>query len=480
MDRRQEDQKTDHPEKSLLVAPQMIRSFWKQTAAVGILVLTSALLISGCAPQISHYAQIDQFMLQGNYTDAQKVMNQNKDAYTNRNAALYHMEQGLLAHYAGRYEESNQHLARAEIILEQLYTRSISKQAASFIINDNTVPYRGEDFEDAMLNLFMALNYVGLRQWEDALVEARKVDSKLSLINRRYEDDQKNVYKEDAFIRFLMGVLYEAEGEINDAFISYRKAAEIFRSDYEPNYDVSAPDFLIQKMYAAARALDFRQEMEHIELAYPSIIDGLNADLDEMAELYCIHYNGKGPQKVEENWVAGMPDGYVLKVAYPKFEHRYYGITAGQIRLEDQTNGSRFTGRTELLEDVGAIARMNLRNRLGRIKAKAIARATSKYLATKASANYVQKQSDEYGAAAALLVQIAGNIASAVTEQADTRHWRLLPAQIRLGRVILPPGTYAGQIDFIDKNGNTLISRDIRTFKIEAGQKHFIAYRTLN
>ena len=91
----------------------------------------------------------------------------------------------------------------------------------------------------------MALNYTAAGHHEDALVEARKVDSKLNVINSRYADDKKNVYKEDAFIRFLMGVLYEAEGEVNDAFISYRKAEEIYRNDYAANYGVSAPSLLI-------------------------------------------------------------------------------------------------------------------------------------------------------------------------------------------------------------------------------------------
>jgi hypothetical protein len=456
-----------------------MKRFYARHAIVWILLLSGPLLLAACAPRTSHYAQIDQFVLQGNYDQALTVMNDNRDGYSDRDAALFLMEQGILAHYAGRYEESNRHLARAEIILEQLYTRSISKQAASFVINDNTIPYRGEDFEDAMLNLFMALNYVGLSQWEDALVEARKVDSKLNLINSRYEDDQKNVYKEDAFIRFLMGVLYEADGEINDAFISYRKAAEIFRSDYEPNYRVSAPAFLIEKMYLAAGALDFKQEMESIRQRYPRIVAGIKTDQSERAEVYCIHFNGKGPEKIEENWVAVMPDGYVLKVAYPKFQQRYYGIAEATIRLRDQQDERRYTGRTELMEDIDAIARLNLKNRLGRIKAKAIARATSKYLATKATASYVKQQNQDYGAAAALLVQIAGNIASAASEQADTRHWRLLPAQIRIGRLVLPPGVYAGQIDFTDKNGNVLSTRDIKTFKIEAGQTYFITHRTV-
>jgi hypothetical protein len=199
-----------------------------------------------------------------------------------------------------------------------------------------------------------------------------------------------------------------------------------------------------------------------------------------MAEVYFIHYNGKGPEKIEESWVAPMPDGYMLKVAYPKFQLRHYSVAYGEILLQDQEAGNRYSERTELMEDIDSIARMSLKNRLGRIKAKAIARATAKYLATAAGAKAVADNNSTYGAALSILVKTAGNIASAMSEQADTRHWRFLPAQIRVGRILLPPGMYSGQIEFVDENGNTLYSRDIRTFKIKAGQKHFVSYRTLN
>jgi len=205
-----------------------------QIKIAGLCLLALVCGLDACAPKFDHYTQLDQYIYQQDYDSALKLMDENRDSYKERNAALYYMEEGLLAHFAGRYDESNQSLLKAEEILDELYTRSISKQAASFVINDNTIPYRGEDFEDAMVNLFLALNYAGLGLMEDALVEARQVDNELNIINSRYEDESKNVYSEDAFIRFLMGVLYEANDEINDAFISYRKAEEIYRTDYLP------------------------------------------------------------------------------------------------------------------------------------------------------------------------------------------------------------------------------------------------------
>src|SRR5207245_9403545 len=125
-----------------------------------------------------------------------------------------------MTHYlAGRYAESNAQLARAEDRIDALYTVSLHLEAGAFLTNDTTLPYEGEDFEKVMINVIAALNYVSLDRLDDALVEVRKVDQKLNVFNDRNE--KKNVYKEDAFARYLSGILYEARGELNDALVAY-------------------------------------------------------------------------------------------------------------------------------------------------------------------------------------------------------------------------------------------------------------------
>ena len=206
----------------------------------------SFVLIVSCAPSLKHYPNINQHLINQDYDGAYKIVKDSKKTYAERNAVLYYLDEGIITHYGSRFDESNQSLSQCETMMEGLYTKSLSKAAASFVISDNTVPYRGEDFERAMVNLFMALNYVGLGDREDALVEARRVDNVLSVINSHYEEDAKNVYKEDGFIRFIMGTLYEADAEMNDAYISYKKAEEIYQNDYLPNYGVAPPSIVQQ------------------------------------------------------------------------------------------------------------------------------------------------------------------------------------------------------------------------------------------
>jgi len=448
----------------------------RERALCLFLFLLGILIFSSCAPTLEQYPRINQYLLAGDYDSAYTVVEQSKKSYAERNAVLYYLDEGTILHFAGRYKESNQSFSKAESIMDELYTKSISKEAASFVISDNTVPYRGEDFEMAMVNLFLSLNYAGLGGWEDAMVEARKVDAKLNLINSKHEEGQKNVYKEDGFIRFLMGVFYEGEGEINDAFISYRKSEEIYRGDYVANYGVSPPLILIENLLTSADGMDFYEETAQIKKQYPDVAFMPAETKRSMAEVFVVHYNGLGPEKLEEYFLITMPDGYVMKIAYPKFVKRGYGISHGEVTLRNLKTGEPYSFSTVLMEDIASIAVVNLENRITRVKAKAIARATAKYLASAAAGKAVEER---HGALAGLLTKMTANIVSVATEQADVRHWRLLPAEIRTGRIIVPAGDYSGSIRFIGGGGAVIYSKQIASFSVREREKRFFTYRTL-
>jgi hypothetical protein len=479
VDRRQKNQKIDQAIQGKMVGECEVIPVGRSTCGMFTCLCMLVLAwtgLEGCAHKVDHYARLNQSIDEQDYEFALKLMDASKANYKDRNAVLFYMENGLVAHFAGRYQESNQSLLKAEAHLDELYTRSISKQAASFIFNDNTIPYRGEDFEDTLVNLFMALNYTGLGFIEDALVEARQLDNELNLINSRYADDQKNVYRDDAFIRLLMGVLYEAGNEINDAFISYRRAEEVYRTDYQDNYGVHPPQFLIENLLSAAQALGFEKEMLTIQQMYPGISHPDPDEKRNLAEILIIHYNGLGPEKVERAWVVPVPGGSIVKVAYPQFEKKNYKITRSVARLRHLDNGKTYRFSTQLVEDIGSIAILNLDNHMARIKAKAIARAATKYLIIKAASEEAKEQG---GDLVGLMVQLAGNITAALTERADVRYWRMLPDEIRIGRTLVPAGRYDGEIDFVDSGGGVVITRNIKPFLAGSGEKKFIIQRTI-
>ena len=66
---------------------------------------------------------------------------------------------------------------------------------------------------------------------EDALVEVRKINIRLQQLNDKYPD-HKNRYQRDAFAQLLMGLIYDAAGDYNNAFIAYRNAYNTYQTDY--------------------------------------------------------------------------------------------------------------------------------------------------------------------------------------------------------------------------------------------------------
>jgi len=83
-------------------------------------------------------------------------------------------ELGLAAHYANRFPESNKAFADAEILSDEFFTKSVSKEIISLGITDQLRPYPGVHHERVLSHYYRALNYFYLNQLEGALVECRR------------------------------------------------------------------------------------------------------------------------------------------------------------------------------------------------------------------------------------------------------------------------------------------------------------------
>ncbi|UCD84376.1 MAG: hypothetical protein JSU92_14055 [Deltaproteobacteria bacterium] len=461
--------------------------------------LSFLFLIAACAAGIAYYRDLNDLISRELYPEAVHKVEQAKNKeYKGKNAVLYYMDKGLLHHLSGQWEESNQLFESAEQKIDELYTKSISKEAASFLTSDNVKPYDGEDFERVLINLFRAFNYVYLGQPYEALVEARKVDHKLNLYNQRY--GKKNVYKEDALVRYLMGMLYENQGEINDAFISYRKALETYH-DYAANYKTPIPRNLVADCLRTADSLGFREEKEQIQRKFPKTSFKSYKKLGDQGELIFIHYNGIAPHKIDNIFEMsfGKGWGYVQKtevrsdeqarvqnattiaksiaadehisIAFPKYVKGDYRIKSSQLSIE----GKKDNIRTRLVEDITAIAFKDLEDRINRIRIKTIARAAVKFALAHAVGKAVE---DKKGEAAGKFFKKLTTVVASATEKADKRSWRTLPAQIRMARVNLEQGNYNIKLSFMDKGGTQVMERTLENVKIEPRQKTFVSYRT--
>ncbi len=409
-------------------------SLKKPATKTFVIAIIAFLLVSCTGMKTSFYPKVEKNLWQGNYQQAASSLQKNKKQFGKKNAVLFHLEAGLLEHYAGNYKKSNLHLFAAEKEMQRLYTKSITTSVASMLTNDNELPYEGENFEKVLVNLFLSLNYLQMGKLEDALVEARKVDVKLNEFSREYKG--KNVYREDAFVRYLMGTIYEAEGEFNDAFISYTKAYEAFGL-YEKQFSTPMPEALKRDLVRTAALLDFQDEKEQYEREFDL---NYSEEKKSFGSVVVIIYSGKSPIKKEIKISPTILDNdgvpHTFAIALPKFHARSKSNRYYNVRLSSPQHS--FVKQAERFEDITNIAEKDLKDRLDLIYLKAGGRAVLKFLAIEAA----KKETKGKSKLANFLVGSLLDATYTASEKADLRTWRSLPDQIQVARLIVPAGQY--------------------------------------
>ena len=437
------------------------------------LIFVLVFLLSACSPS-RHYFQVERYLAQQDYVRADGVIEKQAGRYGSRNSLLYFLDRAATLHYGGRYEESNQFLQRAKERAEELYTRSITSEVGALLTNDNTLPYQGEDFERVMIHLMAALNYAYLGELDEALVEARQVDHRLNVLNDRY--DQKNVYKEDAFARYLSAILFEAKGELNDAWIAYRKAYEAYLS-YQEQYGTPVPEKLKSDLLRLTDRLGLGQEHQAYQAEFGEIEWIPYREHRRRGEIIFIGYTGLSPVKEDYGLAVPVPDGtggiYLFTVALPRFVTRGTDLAHAVLRAEGPE--TVVSERTVLVEDITAIAVKDLEDRIGRISAKAAARAATKYLLSLAA----RQEAEKHGGLARLLTDVGTNLFSLMSEQSDKRSWRTLPGQIQMARLLVPPGVYRVEVRFMDHHSREVSRRVFPEIGIRPAEKKFLGSRVL-
>ncbi|MBM3226861.1 MAG: hypothetical protein FJZ47_24105 [Candidatus Tectomicrobia bacterium] len=452
-----------------------VRGWLHRLGLVGAML--TLLGLQGCATSTGHYPVLERQLALHDYVSADAIVSKNVGAYPERDVVLYALDRAVTLHLAGRYAESNAFLAQAEARIEALYTKSITTGIGAMFTNDALLPYEGEDFEKVQINLLAALNYVYLGQLDEALVEARKVDLKLTAYGQQYPT--KPVYKEDAFARYLSGILYEARGELNDAFIAYRKALEAYEV-YQQAYGTPLPPMLPGDLLRVTEALGLREEYATYRQRFPTVSYIALQTLRSQGELIYLSYHGLAPVKLSSPVAFPVPGSaqrplHVVQLAFPAFVPRPSSIASVQV-VADSGN-TRYITETHLVQDITAIARKDLQDRLGRISTKTLARAATKYAAARGLEEGVRRGTGND--AAGLVVGILANIAGAATERADTRSWRTLPAALHLARLALPPGTYTVSAAYQASSGSVLEERAFPPITVVAGTKTFLSSHLL-
>ncbi len=426
------------------------------SARLLLVLLPVITALSGCATYSTGFVQVESELVKQNPVKALDALE--KMDHPDRDRVLYLMNKAMLLRMAGNYSESNLQFEEAKRLIQERDAISISEQTTSFIINDATRAFIGEPFEQTMVHIFSALNYLDLSQLDEARVEALQADVRLNLLNKR---GGASPYKEDAFARYLSGIIFEMLGEWSNAMIAYRKAYQAY-SRQNASLAVPVPVSLKHALLRLSSYLEITNEFEKFKTEFAVADWDTVAKLNENGEFILLSLNGLTPVKRESSHLLPNPGtGRLLRVSLPYYESRPLQVDSVRVIADKQEQ------RTETVENIDAIARVTLEARMPEITARAIARMVVKDQAARAAG----EQNDWAG--------ILTNVFNVMTERADTRSWLTLPAEIQLTRFSMPPGTYQLTLEWLDGSGNTVTTKTIDAVALKAGEKKLLSFHWL-
>jgi hypothetical protein len=400
---------------------------------------------------------------------AEKIMAKKAD-YGAGNYVLYHLDRALVLQFTGDISSSISSLEKAKARDEELYTRSLTNEASTWVLNDNMAPYRAPAYERVLINVFQAFNYLQAKDLNEAIVEARDLDSRFPVVPDLYAQDKRR-FEDNGFARLLCGILYEAAGtgqDLNDALIAYKQALVVYDTYYGGKY---VPDILQGSLVRLA------EKFNDPDLgAYRARFNLARAGRGQRdAVVYSFESTGFSPVKVEEMIPVPVEQDLVAKIALPRFVFR---LSPGQVSrlLLKNRSGVTWISPMELGVDIVELAGKDLEARKAMALVKAVARPALKYLVERNQKEAIAKR---HGEGAASLFGLFSSIFNFYTERADLRSWQALPAQIRVVRSQVPPGVYNVSVQNVGQDGAVVSSEDKGEAVLEAGQTYFFIGRSL-
>ncbi|PMN88048.1 COG3014 family protein [Enterovibrio norvegicus] len=344
------------------------------------------------------------------------------------------MERGRVAMLAGDQVVSEEALQTADAAAVEQQRAAVIQlseglnQVGSLLSNDNMLTYSPPDYELGFLHLYLMLDYLQKNDLEGALVEVRRanrvqeearklreseleqtknsvkqngISDNVGAILSRYPDAGKMLSSvQNGYLFYLSGLLYEAERNLNGAFIDYNRALAV-----EPDNAFVAK---------AAMRVAFKQgrqsELKLLEKQYGKY----KKPSRSQAQLVII--NEQGVVNARDAWrlplwlfdSRGNPVSYSVSLPY-------YRSTSSAPQKALTIDGNAVIPAQ--LTDVNAMAQQSLNEAMPAIAVRQVLRVVAKNEVRKSLA-----EQDESGVG-----NLVASIFNALSDQPDTRSWQTLP-----------------------------------------------------
>ena len=274
-----------------------------------LLLFVASILFTACANKsITRYeALAPTFENKGCEETIAQVKKQQKDLYGEKSEFLYYFDLGVLYHYNGDYKESAKNFDKADKIYEDLYTRSVTNEAAAIITNDNIRPYRARPFEVLVLHELQILNYLAQKDIDGAMIEVNRAQKAMAAL---YQKD-KDKTNDNGFLRYLIAIVYEMAGQPDDAAIAYYKTVKAYQENI-----LNLPKEVRQFIVESLRRTEREDDINALGLNNAMETPKAQAVFDQGQEIIVLGYAGHGPILNELRLSGTYVNGGLLSLSY--------------------------------------------------------------------------------------------------------------------------------------------------------------------
>ncbi len=462
-----------------------------------LIALACVIGLGGCFSTSEPQVDVQDDLARGKLASAIQHLEKSSEV----DPVLKLLEKAQLEHYAGSWEESNTTFEEAEKIVVELYDRSLEDDGPAMITNDGELPYRVRAFEIAMVPYYKAFNLLALDNLEGARAEAKRANRLLEISTeiffREAAGDPRpavDILRRSGFAHYLIGLLSEADGALDEAFVEYQLALIDFHETWSA-MRVPILVWLGDDLVRVGEKLGYWTELEEIERDYPGLfapkgppggpseevgtlalfvevgwVASLDArimtvpiletddlkDVSRLAEETAVRF--------KSGWGSAAAVKTRLQVTVPTIVQHWAGAPT-RVELEVEGEGKSFTVISAVVDDLEQRAGLTFLARVPTVVRETMETALAEY----SEAGSLRKSPG--------VVRVPTFRAGDTAEMVDTRGWVTLPKVITLIRVDLPPAVYDFVLEYRDDWG-TVISRErLDDVEITAGEFSFFSRR---
>ncbi|WP_209022569.1 COG3014 family protein [Rhodocyclus gracilis] len=407
---------------------------------LAVAVTLSVVVLAGCAgnPMRQYDAELKETVTlvktgavrqavdQLERNNAPGLLNKDKDI-------LYYFEKGELLKLGRDYTGSRDTWLQADAIVQQweddAHTNpgKLIGDIGSYVLNDKTRRYDGQDYEKVMLSSRLTLDHLLLGNFDLARIEMKKTYEREKLIEE-FREKEYDKLKEDGDKRHVNADTSLLKNypldqldtpDVRELKNGYQNAFAHYLAGYF--FEVTGEPSLAEPGYR--NALQLAPNRKIVENSLKNV--GRRKPGPRESDVLFVVESGFAPSWKSVMVPIPIPRdrGFVITpLSFPLIKSENRGFVPASLTV---------AGRqlpVETLTNVDSMARRLLKDQMPGIILRTVVRAALKSAA--------QEQANKANPIAGLVVSVA----SVLTEQADDRSWRTLPETISVARAILPQG----------------------------------------